>query len=53
MTSHDEDKLLLFTGGLLLGVGLSVSIFLQQWWYGGLVAVALGVVLLLIEQRHE
>ena len=48
LTSHDEEKLLLFASGLLLGVGLSLSLFFNYWWYGGMVAIALGVVLLLI-----
>ena len=52
LTTHDEEKLLLFASGLLLGVGLSLSLFFSYWWYGGMVAIALGVVLLMIEQRQ-
>jgi len=52
LTTHDEEKLLLFASGLLLGVGLSLSLFFNYWWYGGMVAIALGVVLLMVEQRQ-
>ena len=52
LTNHDEEKLLLMTSGLLLGIGLSVSLFFDKYWYGGLVAVALGVIFLLIEKRQ-
>lgn len=50
---HDEEKALLFTSGILLGVGLSVSVFVDALWYGGLSAIAIAAVLLLIEKRQE
>ena len=49
---HDEDKVLLFTAGMVFGVGASATLFSDAYWYGGLVAVALAVVLLLIEKRQ-
>jgi hypothetical protein len=50
---HDEEKALLFTSGILLGVGISVSVFADAFWYGGLSAIAIAAVLLLIEKRQE
>ncbi|MBI2972038.1 MAG: hypothetical protein HYY37_06465 [Candidatus Aenigmarchaeota archaeon] len=49
---HDEEKVLLFTAGLLFGVGVAASLFSNALWYGGLVAIALAAVLLLIEKRQ-
>jgi hypothetical protein len=52
LNNHDEEKLLLLVAGILLGVGISVSLFFNQLWYGGLVAIALGVVFMMIENRQ-
>jgi hypothetical protein len=52
LNNHDEEKILLLVAGILLGVGISVSLFFNQLWYGGLVAVALGVVFMMIEERQ-
>ncbi len=53
LDKHDEEKVLLFTAGILFGVGASVSVFLDTLWYGGLTAIALGSILLLIEKRQR
>jgi len=53
LDAHDEEKVLLFTAGILFGVGASVSVFMNTLWYGGLAAIALGSVLLLIEKRQR
>lgn len=53
LDAHDEEKVLLFTAGILFGVGASVSVFMNTLWYGGLAAIALGSVLLLIEKRQK
>ncbi len=50
---HDEEKVLLFTGGLLLGVGIAVSILQNIFWYGWLSAVVIVLVLLFIESRQR
>lgn len=49
---HDEEKVLLFTSGILFGVGLSVSVTNNTFWYGWLSALATGIVLLFIEARQ-
>lgn len=51
LNKEDEDKILLFTSGILFGVGAAVSIVQKSLWYGGLVAIALAMILLLIETR--
>ena len=51
LNKEDEDKVLLFTAGILFGVGIAVSIIHQSLWYGGLMAIALAMILLLIETR--
>ncbi len=51
LDKEDEDRLLLFVAGILFGTGVCVSVLLNALWYGGLIAAALGVVLLLIETR--
>ncbi len=50
---HDEEKVLLFTTGLLLGVGIAVSIMQNIFWYGWLSAVVMVLVLLFIESRQR
>jgi hypothetical protein len=50
---HDEEKVLLFTTGLLLGVGIAVSILQNIFWYGWLSAVVIVLVLMFIESRQK
>ena len=50
---HDEEKVLLFTSGLLLGVGIAVSIMQNIFWYGWLSAVVIVLVLMFIESRQR
>ncbi len=52
LNKHDEDKLLLFVTGMMFGVGISAAI-LGAFMYATLVAIIFGLVLLLIEIRHE
>lgn len=53
LNMHDEDKVLLFASGILFGVGATVSILTQKLVYGGLVAITLALVMILIEKRNE
>jgi hypothetical protein len=48
---HDEDKMLLFATGIVLGIGLGASI-LGAFWYGGIAAIVIALVLLLVETRQ-
>ncbi len=50
---HDEEKVLLFTTGLLLGVGITVSVLQNIFWYGWLSAVVIVLVLMFIESRQH
>ncbi len=50
---HDEEKVLLFTSGLLLGVGIAVSVLQNIFWYGWLSAVVIVLVLMFIESRQQ
>ena len=53
LNKHDEEKVLLFTSGLLLGVGIAVSILQNIFWYGWLSAVVIVLVLMFIESRQQ
>ena len=53
LNRHDEEKVLLFTTGLLLGVGVTVSILQNVFWYGWLSAVVIVLVLLFVESRQK
>lgn len=50
---HDEDKVLLFTAGILFGVGAAVTIMKNPFWYTGLVAIVLAAILVFVEKRQE
>ena len=50
---HDEEKVLLFTSGILLGVGIAVSVLQNIFWYGWLSAVVIVLVLLFVESRQK
>ena len=50
---HDEEKVLLFTSGILLGVGIAVSVLQNIFWYGWLSAVVIVLVLLFVESRQR
>ena len=50
---HDEEKVLLFTSGILLGVGIAVSILQNIFWYGWLSAIVIVLVLLFVESRQK
>lgn len=52
LSPHDEHKVLLLVTGLVFGMALSCFIF-QIYTYAGLAAVAIGLVLLLIENREQ
>tara|TARA_Y100000034_G_C6764081_1_gene340530 strand:- start:476 stop:682 length:207 start_codon:yes stop_codon:yes gene_type:complete len=52
LSSHDEDKVLLLTTGLVFGMALACFIF-QIYTYVGLAALSIGLVLLLIENREK
>lgn len=53
LNKHDEEKLLLFVSGILFGVGLSVAIVSNIFWFSSLALAAIGVVLFLIEYRQD
>jgi len=53
LNKHDEEKVLLFVSGILFGVGLSVAIVSNMFWFSSLALAAIGIVLFLIEYRQE
>ena len=52
LNKHDEEKVLLFLTGLVFGMGL-VATILNEFLYGGLAMIVVGLVLLLIELNVE
>lgn len=50
LDAHDEEKILLFATGLLLGVGIAATI-LGVFVYGGLALVVIALTLIYVEQR--
>lgn len=52
LNKHDEEKMLLFVTGIVFGVGL-VAAIIQEFMFGGLALIAVGVVLLLLEAHHD
>ncbi|GEM_PF-6161089 len=52
LNRHDEEKVLLFTTGIVLGVGLAASL-LDKFIYGGLVALVVALVLIFIESNQK
>ncbi len=53
LNPHDEEKLLLFVAGMLFGVGTSVSIVTNFFWFSGLATALIGIALFLIEYRSK
>ncbi len=52
LNQHDEEKVLLFTTGIVLGVGLAASL-LDRFIFGGLVALVVALVLIFIESNQK
>ncbi len=52
LNKHDEEKVLLFVTGLVFGMGV-VATILDEFVYGGLAMLVVGLVLLLIELNVE
>ncbi len=52
LNKHDEEKVLLFLTGLVFGMGV-VATILDEFVYGGLAMLVVGLVLLLIELNVE
>lgn len=52
LNQHDEEKVLLFTTGIVLGVGLAASL-LDKFLFGGLVALVVALVLIFIESNQK
>ncbi|MBI4170581.1 MAG: hypothetical protein HY514_02720 [Candidatus Aenigmarchaeota archaeon] len=52
LNQHDEEKVLLFTTGIVLGVGLAASL-LDKFLFGGLVALVVALVLIFIESSQK
>ena len=52
LNQHDEEKVLLFTTGIVLGVGLAASL-LDKFLYGGLVALVVALVLIFVENNQK
>lgn len=52
LNQHDEEKVLLFTTGIVLGVGLAASL-LDRFLFGGLVALVVALVLIFIESNQK
>ena len=50
LDAHDDEKVLLFATGLLLGIGIAATI-LGVFMYGGLSLVVIAMTLIYIEQR--
>ncbi len=52
LDTHDEEKVLMFATGLVLGIGIAATI-LGIFLYGGLVLVVIALTLIYIEQRQH
>lgn len=52
LNKHDEEKLLLFTAGMLFGIGIAAGI-LGAMLYAGIVALVMALIILLVEARQE
>ena len=52
LNKHDEEKVLLFTTGMLLGVGIVLGVLQNVFWYGWLSAIAIVLILLYVELRQ-
>lgn len=52
LNQHDEEKVLLFTTGIVFGVGLAASL-LDKFIFGGLVALVVALVLVFIESNQK
>lgn len=52
LDAHDEEKVLMFATGLVLGIGLASTI-LGIFIYGGLALVTIALALIYVEQRHN
>lgn len=52
LAQHDEEKVLLFTTGIVLGVGIAASL-LNKFLYGGLVALVVALILIFIESNQK
>jgi hypothetical protein len=54
LTPHDEEKVLLFTTGIVFGVGLAATL-LGKSIFGGVVALVVALVLIFVEinQRYH
>jgi len=53
LNRHDEEKVLLFTSGILFGVGLSAAIISNMYWFSSLALAAIGIVLFMIEYKQD
>lgn len=52
LNRHDEEKVLLFTGGILFGVGTASYLIQGETVFTGLTLIILGLVLAYIEARQ-
>ncbi|MFH0832733.1 MAG: hypothetical protein V1900_03385 [Candidatus Aenigmatarchaeota archaeon] len=53
LDKHDEEKVLLFTAGILFGIGSAVTVLKNPFWYTGMVAVVIAAILIFVEKRQE
>jgi hypothetical protein len=52
LNHHDEEKVLLFTTGIVFGVGLAAAL-LDKFFFGGLVALVVALVLVFVENNQK
>jgi len=53
LNTHDEEKVLLFTAGIVFGVGVSTYLMQGETVFTGLTLIIIGLVLAFIEARQQ
>ncbi len=53
LNTHDEEKVLLFTAGIVFGVGISTYLMQGETVFTGLTLIIIGLVLAFIEARQQ
>ena len=52
LNQHDEEKVLLFTTGIVFGVGIA-AVLLDKFVFGGIVALVMALVMVFIETNQK
>lgn len=53
LNRHDEEKVLLFTAGILFGIGVSSYLIQGETVFTGLTLIILGLILAYVEARQK